>query len=112
MPTEALPRLRHYLPLSPLSRRIVVRAVLLWPAFRLGAAAALDAAEGGSPNVGVQVMVWLLVTGAVTGAVMIDARRRGEPLLLANLGSPPAATVAWAAGVVSVLDWGAWRLIR
>jgi hypothetical protein len=113
----AAPRFRYFVPHSLVARRMVLLALGLWVAFRMCAAAAFRASAGlhplgEAPRPGVQAMAWILVTAVVTGAVMIVARRRGETLLLANLGSPPAATAAWIAALVTVLDWGAWWLLR
>jgi hypothetical protein len=114
---RAAPRFRYFVPHSLVARRMVLLAFALWVAFRMCAAAAFRGAagfhaRGEAPTPGVQAMAWILVTTVVTGAVMIVARRRGETLLLANLGSPPAATAGWIAALVTALDWGAWWLLR
>jgi hypothetical protein len=111
------PRFRYLVPHSLVARRMVLLALALWVAFRVCAAAAFRAsagfhAPGEAPTPAVQAMAWIVVTAVVTGAVMIVARRRGETLLLANLGSPPAATAAWIAALLTVLDWGAWWFLR
>jgi hypothetical protein len=113
--THARPRFRYFLPHSLVARRMVLLSIVLWVFFRICAAAvlmALGVPPEGPPLVGEQAMAWVLVTAAVVGAVMIYARRRGSTLLLANLGSPPAAMAGWIAALVSVLDWGAWWLLR
>ncbi|HEU4454021.1 MAG TPA: hypothetical protein VFR81_13220 [Longimicrobium sp.] len=112
---HARPRFRYFLPHSLVARRMVLSAIPVWAFFRICAAAvlmALGLPPEGAPMVGDQAMAGVLVTAVVTGAVMIYARRRGSTLLLANLGSPPAATAGWIAALVSVLDWGAWWLLR
>lgn len=115
---RAAPRFRYFLPHSPVARRMVLLSIGVWAGFRICATvvsrvvAADRAAPGDAPDPGVQAMAWIVVTAVVTGAVMIVARRRGDTLLLANLGSPPAATAGWIAALVTVLDWGAWWLLR
>ncbi len=98
---------------------MVLLSIGVWVAFRIAVwvvsqvvGGALGAAPGGTSEVGTQAMAWIGVTAVVTGAVMIHARRRGTSLLLANLGSPPAATAGWIAALVTVLDWGAWWLLQ
>ena len=111
-------RFRYFLPHSLVARRMVLLSLGLWVAFRMMAGAVISAVAEDAPppedatKLGVQAVVWVAVTAAVVGAVMIDARRRGDALLLANLGSPPAAVAGWIAALVTLVDWGAWWLLR
>jgi len=116
---RAAPRFRYFLPHSLVARRMLLLTVPVWAGFRICVAVVRSMALGNPRGaaaleapVGDQAMVWIGVTAVVTGAVMIHARRRGTSLLLANLGSPPAATAGWIAALVTVLEWGTWWLLR
>jgi hypothetical protein len=107
--------LRFLLPRSILARRLVIRGVVVWAVARMMIVGARQmAAEIAAPppgfSLGWKAAAVLIV--AVTAVVVIVERRRGvPPLLLANLGTPPAAGAAWVGGTVLALEvGGTWLL--
>ncbi len=79
---------------------LLTRAVLLWLAVRLAAAATSGVRQ--SPLAAVTVIA------IATALTSLDARRQGEHLFLANLGVPVALQVAIAASPALACELIAW----
>lgn len=74
-------------PLKPFWKAYAIRGLFVWIATRLAAAwitASLPAASGTGAALNVAQEGFVLMV--VAGAVLLDARRRGEDVFLANLG--------------------------
>ena len=84
------------LQLRPFRNAYVVRSVLIWAGIRVALA------FGGVPNPGLGTELALLPI--VAGAVLLDARRRGEDLFLANLGVSAWSITLLALPIAALLE--------
>ncbi len=95
---------RRSLPNPPLAGRLVLRGALLWAG---GRALMVMAMRAPVPPPGIASPFIVL---AVAVLALIDARRRGETLLLANLGVAPREVGVLAGVSAGVLE-GALALV-
>lgn len=102
------PRISAWLPDPRYAPRLLLRAAVTWAALRLGLfiAQAFNA-ERGQPRLQPLVLnpeAALALVSAVVVAIMVDARRKHEPIFYANLCMGPAWRIAIAAGVAGVAE--------
>ena len=94
--------MRAALPPSPFLGAILARATWLW-AF-LHAAGAVGSATSGHPIAYISLAGMMWVWGFTALGVHILTTRRGESLILANLGFSPGLTVGMVVAWCAVLD--------
>ena len=82
--------------LRAIRNAFVLRTILVWAAMRL----ALSFGGVADP----ELVTELLLVPLVAGAVVLDARRRQEDILLGNLGIPGRSLAVLALAVAAVLE--------